>query len=617
MRRPKVRRGLVTLGTGIWISLAGSACGGSPSAPTPPTPVVTTPVATPVVLMSHLASTPVAPANGASVDYRATPVTLVATVPVPPAGALIIDTFEYDDNAGFTSSNTKAVPRQSGLATLALAILTNQIDKDVFWRVRASSGEMLGPQSETFRFHVPGESLRPPVLMEPASGAIIALQPTLRVGKVIHKTTATWSYDFEVAGDSGFGTLVASGRKAESNVSFVDFTPNAALSAGRYFWRVRSVDDHGQASDFTAAWAFEVSEPFAAAPVPLSPAPGAVINQPATFVLGNGPIFTGSTGTRYEVQVASTSGFATIAKTGNEWASAGSSTTVVVQTDLPGGTYYWRARSVAQRDRDRPEIASPWTESRAVVLAGLVLGTPQVTSPADRATTVLRPTLTVANVTRSTPAGTLVYRFEVSTDNMFRLPPLVVASVPEGIGSTSWTAPFDLPTGLTLWWRVRATDTVTGTTSAESSTMRFSTVDSRTRLYTLTLGVPASCGFRNAAPSIFAQSTDPIGSARFRLVSQDAYQFTPDSLVLDLNQTGAGMVTGTLTGTANGPGPANLAYFVFDTNSSSLPAAVTGTASGFGMSGTFAGRVRESGYPLPSYTCSSSAFTWSITPRVQ
>jgi hypothetical protein len=240
-----------------------------------------------------------------------------------------------------------------------------------------------------------------------------------------------------------------------------------------------------------------------------------------------------------------------------------------------------------------------------------------VTSPADRATTTLRPTLTVANVTRSTPTGTLVYRFEVSTSNMFLLPPLVVATMPEGVGSTSWEAPFDLPTGLTLWWRVRAIDTVTGTTSAESRTMRFSTVDSRTRLYTLTLGVPASCGFRNAAPTIFAQSTDPFGSARFRLVSQDAYEFTPDSLVLDLNQSSAGMVTGTLTGSANGPGPSNLAYFVSDAANSSLPAAVTGTAGGFGMSGTFAGRVREQGYPLPSYTCTSTAFTWSITPRVQ
>jgi hypothetical protein len=570
-----------------------------------------------VVLMSHLTAAPIAPANGASVDYRSTPVTLVASGPTPPAGALIIDTFEYDDNAGFSSSNTRAVPRQSGSSTVALVFGPSEIDKDVFWRVRASSGEMLGPQSETFRFRVPGESLRPPVLMEPASGAIIALQPRLRVGKVIHKTTATWSYEFEVAGDSGFGTRAASGRKAESNVSFVDFTPNAALSAGRYFWRVRSVDDHGQASDFTAAWAFEVSEPFAAAPVPLSPAPGAVINQPATFVLGNGPIFTSETGTRYEVELSATSTFAAIAKAGNEWVSPSGSTTVTVKTELPGGTYYWRARSVTQRDRDRPEIASPWTEPRAVVLAGLVLGTPQVTSPADRATTVLRPTLMVANVTRSTPTGTLVYRFEISADNMFRLPPLVVATVSEGVGSTSWTAPFDLPTGLTLWWRVRATDTVSGTTSAESSTMRFSTVDSRTHLYTLTLGVPASCGFRNAAPTIFAQSMDPFGSARFRLVSQDAYEFTPDSLVLDLIQNGAGMVTGTVMGSAHGPGAANLAYFVSDAANSSLPAAVTGTASGFGMSGTFAGKVRESGYPQASYSCTSSAFTWAITPRVQ
>lgn len=599
----------------LWAPLTLAACGGSPSAPTPPPPVVP-PVGTPVSA-SHLISTPVSPANGEAIDYRATPVTLVVTVPAPPAGALIIDTFEYDENEGFTSPSTKAVPRQSTSTSLSVTVLSSQIGKEFFWRVRSSSGEMLGPHSATSRFRVPGESLRPPVLMEPAIGAIIAAKPKLRVTKVLHMTDASWAYDFEIATDDAFRSVVETGRVTENNTSLVNFTANAELATGRYFWRARAVDGRGQASNFTSAWTFEVRAPFATAPALLSPSPGAIVTQSPAFTLRNGPLFTSPTGTRYEVQLSLSPLFDSVAAAGWDWPSSGEVTTVTLRTNLSGGTYYWRARSVTIKDATRPDIASNWTESRAVMLAGLVLGTPQVASPLNKATTTLRPTLRVGNVTRNGSGGGLVYRFEVSTDNQFVLPSAAIGTVPEGSGSTAWTVPFDLPVGVSLWWRVQASDLASGTVGPFSSMSRFAAVDTRTHLYTLTLAVPATCGFRNSAPALLVQSEDLLGAARVRLRAQDADQATADSLVLDLTRDSAGAFAGTILGSGNGSGQV-WSYFVSaDQNSSSAPATIVGVSNGFGMSGTFTGRVRESAHPQATATCSSAAFSWSVTPSVQ
>lgn len=571
-------------------------------------------VTAPPVSMTMLVASPASPANDGSVDYRSAPITLQASVPAPPPGALIVDTFEFDDNPGFTSPTEKPVTRQSGSASVAIVILQNQVEKYVYWRVRSASGELRGPYSESFRFRVAAEVLRPPVPVEPASGTSVAARPKLRLDKVLHAADeGSWSYDFQIATDADFRTIVADGRVGETNTSIVSFTPEADLAPVRHFWRARSIDARGHASAYTDVWSFDVSEPFATAPEPVSPAPGATVTQPATFVLRNGQLFMTSTGTRYEVQLSSSPSFDVVAKAGTEWPNMAGTTTVTVPTNLPGGTYYWRARSVTIKDQTRPDIASAWTAPRAVVLAGLVLGVPQVASPADYATTSLRPTFTVPNVSR-TGTGTLSYRFEVSTDAQFSIAPAAQASVREGSGATSWTVPFDLPVGIRLWWRVQVTDSETGTTSAFSQASRFAAVDSRTRLYALTLDVPASCGFANRTPMLFAQSKDMLNGTKFRLISQDADPNTGDTLVLDVTRDAAGIVSGTLTGSAT---LQNRTYLVASLQSTSTAATVTGTVDGLTMRGTINGRVRESAYPASTFTCTTAPLTWSVTPRSQ
>jgi len=599
----------------LWLVLGALVgCGGSPTTPPPPAPVPTT---APVVSLDALVATPVSPAHGSAVSFAGQTVTLVASVPPPPAGALIVDTFEFDTSADLSSPTTRAIARTSGSSEIVVTLSSGlHVGKTLYWRVRASAGELRGPYSTVFAVRVPEETLRPPVLLEPAHGAILPSSPRLTLSKVIHSAERerTWSYEFEIARDEGFSSLVERSRVGEPNISVVGMRPADELDAGRYFWRARTFDNVGNISDYTPSRMFEVREAFVATPTPVSPAPGASVAQWATFELANGEVFGSSDDVpRLEVQLSASQDFSVVAAQGWAWASSSGTTAVTVQSNLPGGTYYWRTRGVKLKTATLPEMVSAWTAPRPVVLVGLVLAAPQVASPANRATTTLRPTLVVTNAARSGgSAGAVTYRFELSTDPQFVLPPVITVTVPEGPGTTSWTLPFDAPVGIPLYWRVRATDGPTGAMSPLSTSAQFAAVDRSTRLYTLSLGSPATCGFVNAVAPIFVQTTDGPGSLQRTLVSHDATPHTADSMVMILHIGADGSVSGTLGGTATG---LNRTYSVAMTSGSQTPATVTGRATGDQLSGTFTGRVVEASPPVSSSSCVSTTFTWSLVPR--
>lgn len=606
-------RGIRTAGgIGLLLSLATGCGGSSPTAP-PAQPVV--PVAAPAVSLDKLVAAPVSPANGDAVAYSSGSVTLVAGVPAPPAGALIVDTFEFDDNTDFSSPTTRAVARESTSSSLVVNLSQIHIEKTIYWRVRSSAGELQGPYSAVFGFRVPAETIRAPVLLEPVNGAIVSSSPRLTLSKVIHANEhlRTWSYDFEIARDEAFSSIVEISRVGEPNISVVGFRPSAELAPGRYFWRGRTFDDAGNFSEHAPSRTFEVRDAFVASPTLRSPAAGASVPQWPTFELTNGEVF-GTSGDvpRYDVEISPSASFATVAAQGSAWASTSGTTTVTVQSNLPGGAYYWRARGVKLKTNLLPEMASAWTEPRAVSLLGLMLGAPQVLAPFHNSTTTLRPTLTVANASRTGgSSGAVTYRFELSTDPQFILPPVAVVSVPEGAGSTSWTLPFDAPVGTTLYWRVRASDGPTGAVSPLSTPAQFVSVDSRTFLYTLTLGFPATCGFVQTSAAIYVQTTDQPGSASLRLVANDASPFTVDTQTLTLNIGAGGAVTGTIVGSGTSNGRR---YSVAASAGNAPPAAVTGTAAGDHWSGSITGWANESLAPVSSKSCSST-FGWSLTRR--
>src|SRR5581483_5828219 len=119
----------------------------------------------------------------------------------------------------------------------------------------------------------------------------------------------------------------------------------------------------------------------------------------------------------------------------------------------------WRARATAAG------TAGPYSAPMKFTMgAAVVLSAPTAIGPLTGATTSTRPTLRVANVTRTGPAGAITYKFEVSTSTTFT--PLVV-------NETGYILTNDLTPGTTYYWRATAIDAQNGVSSTPSPIQSF------------------------------------------------------------------------------------------------------------------------------------------------
>jgi hypothetical protein len=235
-----------------------------------------------------------------------------------------------------------------------------------------------------------------------------------------------------------------------------------------------------------AIWACETKNPNTpstsfGAPLAAGPSNGQSFKfnaQPITLTITNSPR-TAPTTVTYNVEVASDSGFANkvFTKDGIPEGS-GSSTNVTVSglgSSTSSVTYYWHWKAVVDGI-----VGQPSSSQAFIVQQQVTLGTPSVADPAGGATVAnARPTFTTRNVSRSGPAGSITYQFQVATNSGFS-PTLVtsnqIAEGPGGAnGTTSWTPDTDLPTS-TLFWRVMAQDSSnsvqTGFTGGTSFTVQ-------------------------------------------------------------------------------------------------------------------------------------------------
>ena len=170
----------------------------------------------------------------------------------------------------------------------------------------------------------------------------------------------------------------------------------------------------------------------------------------------------------YVFEVASDREFGTIvfARSGVP-PGEGGRTSVQVDRLASGRSYFWRAR--AQDGANTGVFASAQFE----VLPNPVLRSPSPVSPVNNEqVTSRRPALRVRNADRNAAVGPVHYVFMVARDQAFGQ--LVsAANAGEGDGETSWTPDVDLDFGVTLFWRVRATDG--DTSSAWTATQVFRT----------------------------------------------------------------------------------------------------------------------------------------------
>jgi hypothetical protein len=205
-------------------------------------------------------------------------------------------------------------------------------------------------------------------------------------------------------------------------------------------------------------------------PAPLTPVDGQQFkfsDQPLTLTTANA-ITTGSKALTYTFEVASDSGFGSIAFSKSGVTGNGSGQVSVSVDKLAGAkTYYWRARASAGNFTGLNSKVRSFAIGPEVVLQA-----PTIVAPGNGGSLGDRGVMSVNNVSRSGPAGQIVYRFEVSDSTSFANL-LFAASQNEQSGQTSTALMASLHAGSTYYLRVRATDMASGVAGPYSAVSSF------------------------------------------------------------------------------------------------------------------------------------------------
>ena len=202
-----------------------------------------------------------------------------------------------------------------------------------------------------------------------------------------------------------------------------------------------------------------------AAAHPVSPLDRATVSfasQPVVMAIANGAATSASPVT-YTFEVATDSAFATKVYTKDGVAAeSGTVTHQSIAATLPGATtYYWHARTNAGGS------SGPFSATVSFVLGPQVsLQTPVPSFPAQNGvTSSTGASLSVVNVGRSGPAGVINYRFDVADSSSFSHLVFSGTQAEQSGGTTGITVNVRLSSGVTYFWRVTATDPVSGVSS--------------------------------------------------------------------------------------------------------------------------------------------------------
>jgi hypothetical protein len=188
--------------------------------------------------------------------------------------------------------------------------------------------------------------------------------------------------------------------------------------------------------------------------------------QPLTLTAQNA-VTTGTTPMTYTFQVATDAGFTNVVYTKAGVPQGTGQTSLTIGT-LPGKTtYYWRVQPFNGSDAGFSSKPRSFAVGPQVVLQG-----PVVVSPLASGIVSGAPTLTVANVDRTGPAGPLTYEFDVADGPDFSHIVFTTTVAEQSGSQTSAQVTTSLPAA-TYYWRVQATDAANGVTSPFSSASSF------------------------------------------------------------------------------------------------------------------------------------------------
>ena len=195
-----------------------------------------------------------------------------------------------------------------------------------YWRVRTyNAAGQFSAWSAVWSFRT---ALTPPASLTAPDAALVS-RPRFDWDNV----TGATGYTLQVSTSAVFATFAVN-----ANVVASEFTPAADLPRNvTLYWRVRANGANGP-SDWTNGASFTSANP-PAAPVPASPANGALVIGSPTLTWNAPTVPAGTTLDHYEVQVSTSSSFTTIVQQAN------TGTTSYTTTSLKG-LYYWRVRAV-------------------------------------------------------------------------------------------------------------------------------------------------------------------------------------------------------------------------------------------------------------------------------
>jgi hypothetical protein len=190
-------------------------------------------------------------------------------------------------------------------------------------------------------------------------------------------------------------------------------------------------------------------------------------DQPITLTIKNA-VSTGSTALTYGVQVASDAAFTSVVYTKDGIAeNSGGQTSQAIDKLSGAKSYFWRARATAGA------LVGAYTAGRGFAVGPeVVLQNPVLASPASGSTVFGQPQLIVNDVGRSGPIGVISYLFELADSASFTNI-LFSSSVPEQSGQTSVAVTARLTDRSTYYWRVTASDSPSGVSTAPSAVFSF------------------------------------------------------------------------------------------------------------------------------------------------
>ena len=174
--------------------------------------------------------------------------------------------------------------------------------------------------------------------------------------------------------------------------------------------------------------------------------------QPIKLMVNNA-VSNGVRPLAYSFEVASDSNFSTkvFARSAVAPGVDGKTSVQLDRLDI-GRTYYWRVRA------EDGANTGPFLTARFEILPKPFLGAPVPTSPLNNeVASSRRPTLRVRNADRNSAVGSLIYEFQVSSNQAFTAL-TGNGAANEGAGETTLPLSADLPNNAAQYWRARAMD---------------------------------------------------------------------------------------------------------------------------------------------------------------